>query len=51
MLSVKIDYSEVDVNVHPNKMEVRFRDEHRVSAAVTEAAKHALGASQVPYIS
>jgi DNA mismatch repair protein MutL len=48
VLSVKIDYSEVDVNVHPNKMEVRFRDEHRVSAAVTEAAKHALGASQVP---
>ena len=41
-LHIKIAYEAVDVNVHPNKLEVRFRDERQVSEAVTSLVLDAL---------
>lgn len=41
-LSLTINPSEVDVNVHPTKMEVKFSDEQKVAHAVYWAVKGAL---------
>ena len=41
-LHIMIAYDAVDVNVHPNKLEVRFRDETGVYEAVLSAVLHAL---------
>ena len=41
-LHLHIAYEAVDVNVHPNKLEVRFRDEAGVSEAVTTLVLEAL---------
>ena len=43
-LRIRIDPSAVDVNVHPAKREVRFRDPAEVAAVVEEAVRSALGA-------
>lgn len=43
---VQVDPEKLDVNIHPNKKEVRFDDEVAVSSAVCEAVIHALASNQ-----
>ena len=42
ILNIALDPTEVDVNVHPTKAEVRFRNDHIVFAAVQKVVRQAL---------
>lgn len=46
-LDLTIDPSETDVNVHPAKMEVKFRDEGIAFAAIHHAVRNTLAASGI----
>ncbi len=42
-LSLQVPPQDVDVNVHPAKLEVRFRERFQVERALEEAVRHGLG--------
>lgn len=50
VLHLQMDFSQVDVNVHPTKLEVRFTNERPVFDAVYHAAKSALTKGDTPKV-
>ena len=51
VVNIALDYGEVDVNVHPSKTEVRFRNGDRVFSAIQQAVRQTLTThSPVPEI-
>lgn len=43
VMDITIASEDIDVNVHPNKLDIRFKDENRVMHAVVSTIKTALG--------
>jgi DNA mismatch repair protein MutL len=50
IIDVSLPPQEIDVNVHPTKTEVKFRNNQTVYAAVTKAIKNALNQAPLPRI-
>lgn len=48
VLHVTMDFAQVDVNVHPNKLEVRFREETSVASGIAELIRGTLASSVKP---
>ena len=48
VLDVRVDVGETDVNVHPAKMEIKFRDERPIFSAVRHAVTEAVEAVAAP---
>ena len=46
-LFINIDPSKIDVNVHPNKTEIKFDDDQNLYSIINSAVKHCLGIYQV----
>ena len=46
-LFIDIDPSKIDVNVHPNKTEIKFDDDQNLYSIINSAVKHCLGIYQV----
>jgi len=42
IISISLPPEEVDVNIHPTKSEIKFRNEHQIFTAVHRAVRHAL---------
>jgi len=40
---IEIDPSEIDINIHPTKTEIKFRDERMVASIITSSVRKALG--------
>lgn len=47
VLFIDLDPSEVDINVHPTKQEIKFEDEKIIYAFVQAAVKHALAQASI----
>lgn len=45
VVGIEVDPAEVDVNVHPSKLEVRFQDREQVHRRIRRAVRHALEAA------
>ncbi|MEE2883417.1 MAG: DNA mismatch repair endonuclease MutL [Planctomycetota bacterium] len=45
VVGIEVDPSDVDVNVHPSKLEVRFRDREQVHRRIRRAVRNALEAA------
>lgn len=50
VINIFLSSREVDVNVHPTKLEVRFAQDSRVGEAVTSASRKALGQIEIPQV-
>lgn len=50
VMQLSLPWEEVDVNVHPQKMEVRFHEEEHILRGVTVACRMALGDSVAPLV-
>lgn len=50
VMNLQLPWDAVDVNVHPQKMEVRFHEEEIILRAVTVACRMALGDSTAPLV-
>ncbi len=48
VLSLEVTPGDVDVNVHPTKMEVRFRNPREIYALIVESVSDAIGAGPPP---
>jgi len=46
-ISLNIDPSKIDVNIHPTKTEVKFEDEQSIYAILKSSIKHSLGVFQI----